>query len=191
MKKNRILSALLCLSLAAGLVIPGLPAYAEGEGESTNSGMKLNKTAVANGDDTYTITLEAYATGQKVISQVKKDVPTDIVLVLDQSGSMDQDMNTYGFRPYTNKSNSDYYKLRHNGAENPNLYYKLEDGSYATVSVTRTRGESTNNYTQCPSDWKNYTYSGRDDDYWKYSENLYVKNEAGEYQKVIVIYRYE
>ena len=191
MKKNRILSALLCLSLAAGLVIPGLPAYAEGEGESgSNSGMKLNKTAVANGDGTYTITLEAYATGQKVISQVNKDVPTDIVLVLDQSGSMTNDMNTYDFREYTGKRNRDYYSLRHNNNDDKgNLYYKLEDGSYATVSVTRTQGESTNNYTQCPSDWKNYTYYDGDDDYWKYSNNLYVMNEAGEYQKVTVTYK--
>lgn len=190
MKKNRILSSLLCLSLAAGLLIPGLPAYAEGEGESgSSSGMKLSKTAVANDDGTYTITLEAYATGEKVISQVDKDVPTDIVLVLDQSGSMDNDMNTYDFREYKNKSNSDYYKLRHNNNDDKgNLYYKLEDGSYATVSVKRTQGQSTNNYTQCPSDWKNYTSSSRDDDYWKYSNNLYVKNEAGEYQKVTVTY---
>ena len=187
MKKNRILSALLCLSLAAGLVIPGLPAYAEGEGESSNSGMELSKTAVANGDDTYTITLEAYATGQKVISQVKKDVPTDIVLVLDQSGSMDEDMKTYGFRPYTNKSNSDYYNLRHNGARNPNLYFKLEDGSYATVSVTRIQGESSDPYKQCPSNWVNNDY-GNSDCYWNYSNNLYVKNEAGVYQKVKVTY---
>ena len=192
MKKNRILSALLCLSLAAGLVIPGLPAYAEGEGESSSSGMELSKTAVANDNGTYTITLEAYATGKKVISEVKKDVPTDIVLVLDQSGSMDQDMNTYGFRPYTNKSNSDYYSLRHNGARNPNLYYKLEDGSYATVSVTRTEGESSYTYTPCPSDWQNYKYPNFSDSnpdcYWKYSNNLYVKNEAGVYQKVNVTY---
>ncbi|MGM9541683.1 MAG: hypothetical protein ACI3VD_03235 [Candidatus Limivicinus sp.] len=192
MKKNRILSSLLCLSLAAGLLIPGLPAYAEGEGESgSSSGMKLSKTAKANGDGTYTITLEAYATGQKVISQVDKDVPTDIVLVLDQSGSMSQNMNTYDFREYTNKSNRDYYDLRHNNnGNNGNLYYKLKDGSYATVSVTRTQGESTNNYTQCPSDWKNYTSSNRDDDYWKYSNNLYVK-VGDEYQKVTLTSQYK
>lgn len=183
MKKNRILSSLLCLSLAAGLLIPGLPAYAEGEGESgSSSGMKLSKTAVANDDGTYTITLEAYATGEKVISQVDKEVPTDIVLVLDQSGSMDEKMDTYDFRKYTNKSNSDYYDLRHNGGSE-NLYYKLEDGSYATVSVTRTQDASTYKYTECPSDWKNFTSSNRDDDYWKYSNNLYVK-VGDEYQKV-------
>lgn len=57
-------------------------------GSGKDEGMVYNKTATANGDGTYTITLEAYATGEKVISQISKDVPTDIVLVLDQSGSM-------------------------------------------------------------------------------------------------------
>ncbi|MDY5001990.1 MAG: vWA domain-containing protein [Eubacteriales bacterium] len=54
-----------------------------------DSGMEITKNAVANGDGSYTITLEAYATGDKVITEVTEDIPTDIVLVLDQSGSMD------------------------------------------------------------------------------------------------------
>lgn len=54
----------------------------------SDNGMVINKTATANSDGTYTIQLEAYATGEKVITQVTEDVPTDIVLVLDQSGSM-------------------------------------------------------------------------------------------------------
>ena len=183
MKKNRILSSLLCLSLAAGLLIPGLPAYAEGEGESgSSSGMKLSKTAVANNDGTYTITLEAYATGQKVISQVDKDVPTDIVLVLDQSGSMSQNMNTYDFREYTNKRNRDYYDLRHNNnRNNGNLYYKLEDGSYATVSVTIV----TYKYTECPDSWPNEAWNGNSN-YYANRYNLYVKVGEEDYQQVIL-----
>lgn len=53
-----------------------------------DSGMVITKNAVANGDGTYTITLEAYATGSQIITEVTEDIPTDIVLVLDQSGSM-------------------------------------------------------------------------------------------------------
>lgn len=55
-----------------------------------DSGMVITKNAVANGNGTYTITLEAYATGSQIITEVTKDIPTDIVLVLDQSGSMDE-----------------------------------------------------------------------------------------------------
>lgn len=182
MKKNRILSALLCLSLAAGLVIPGLPAYAEGEGESSNSGMKLNKTAVANGDDTYTITLEAYATGEKVISQVNKDVPTDIVLVLDQSGSMDDPIGEAKFNAYSyNQSkNSQHYERRHNGGS-ANLWHELENGSYVSVSVTVKENIS---YKEITNGRNNSTFNGATN-YWENRDNLYAKVN-GEYQKVTV-----
>ncbi len=51
-----------------------------------DNGVVLDKTATANGDGTYTITLEAYATGKS--STVTSTDPVDIVLVLDVSGSM-------------------------------------------------------------------------------------------------------
>ncbi len=63
---------------------------AEGTGNDSDNGLVLNKSV--SGPDkngVYTLTLEAYATGEKVTQIVNKDVPTDIVLVLDQSGSMD------------------------------------------------------------------------------------------------------
>lgn len=153
-----------------------------------NSGMEIDKKAVTNTDGSYTITLEAYATGAKVITEVTEEIPTDIVLVLDQSGSMAETMYTYDFRKYTDRSNSYLYSRRHNNnGNNGNLYYPLEDGSFATVSVTRARSESTFTYTECPSDWQNNKSSSWNDwdpdDYWKYSNNLYVKI-GEEYQKV-------
>lgn len=179
MKKNRIISALLCLSLAAGLLIPGLPAYAEGEGESgSNSGMKLSKTAKANGDGTYTITLEAYATGEKVISQVNKDVPTDIVLVLDQSGSMDENMSSaQAYAPYENQSNSSLRRHRFNGGDK-NLYYPLGDG-YVQVSVDRV---TVQDYTKISAETTNSEYYYE----YYYYDNLYIKDEDGNYQQVTV-----
>lgn len=171
MKKSKAISFLLSLSILASMIIPGtlaLPASADDTPEDPKKGMEISKTATPNGDGTYTITLEAYATGEKISTEVTKDVPTDIVLVLDQSGSMTNSMNTYGFQEYTDKSNSDYYNLRHNGAENPNLYYKLQDGSYVTVSVERTQTGSKPNYTEC-SAGRNNSY------YWRNRKNLYAK----------------
>lgn len=50
-------------------------------------GMEMSKTLQLNADGkTGTLTLEAYATGNSQV--VQKNVPLDIVLVLDQSGSM-------------------------------------------------------------------------------------------------------
>ena len=60
-------------------------------GVETDNGLKLSKEATANNDGTYTIRMEAYTTG-KVITTTKM-VPVDIVLVLDQSGSMSYDFN--------------------------------------------------------------------------------------------------
>ena len=187
MKKSKAIPVLLILSLLASLVIPGtlaLPTRAAVEQE--DSGMVINKTATANGDGTYTIQLEAYATGDKVITETKKDVPTDIVLVLDQSGSMKENMDTYSFREYTNKDNSGFYNLRHNGGKNPNLYYRLDDGSYASVSVTRTQGEGAYIYTECPATWNNSSILGGTDNYYANRNNLYVKS-GEEYQKVTLV----
>ena len=54
--------------------------------DTDKNGLDLSKTVRANKDGTYTITLEAFTTG--TVTTEQKDVPLDIVLVLDQSGSM-------------------------------------------------------------------------------------------------------
>lgn len=95
---------------------------ATGDAGEKDSGMKVSKTATDNGDGTYTITLEAYATGAQVITEIKEDVPTDIILVLDQSGSMARCItcgqeisrwsnthNTYVAVNTVNTSNTTYY----------------------------------------------------------------------------------
>lgn len=176
MKKSKAISLLLCLSLLASLLIPGtlaMPAKAAEGG--TDNGMKVNKTAVANDNGTYTITLEAYATGEKIISEVKKDVPTDIVLVLDQSGSMADDIGTVSFEAYSaDTRNSAYYSNRHNGGSGK-LYYRLEDGSYASVSVTM---KETVGYKEITSGRNNSSWNGATN-YWNNRENLiaYVNEE--------------
>lgn len=54
----------------------------------SKDGMTLKKTAKLENDGTYTINLEAYATGETTKVTQKSGTPLDIVLVLDQSGSM-------------------------------------------------------------------------------------------------------
>lgn len=56
-----------------------------------DNGMNLSKAVKDNGDGTYTITLESYTTGE--VTTTTKTIPVDIVLVLDQSGSMAYDFN--------------------------------------------------------------------------------------------------
>lgn len=182
MNKTRILSLLLCLCMLCTLILPA--AATEGETPEHLPPMVVNKTAKLNPDGTYTITLEAFATGEKITSQISQDVPTDIILVLDQSGSMDDPMSVYNFEPYTNQSNSDYYKLRHNGGTNPNLYHKLHEEStgdkYTTVSVTKKVTY------RALSDLPNYSIWN--ESYWNYQNNLYEKVGEEEYKPVTLSY---
>lgn len=133
--KNKILSILLCFFLIFSLFIPSETVFAD---DNSDSGMEISKTASDNNDGTYTIELEAYATGEKVITEIKKDIPTDIVLVLDQSGSMTDPFSTFSFEAITgnNRRNSNLFNRRHNGGSG-NLWHKLDDGSYVSVSVIR------------------------------------------------------
>ena len=55
-----------------------------------NEGLETVKTATVNEDGIYTVTIESWATGS--VTTETKTMPVDIVLVLDQSGSM-----AYGF----------------------------------------------------------------------------------------------
>lgn len=130
--KKKIISFMLSLVLLSTVVTPGTVAYATAD----DNGMEISKTATANDDGSYTITLEAYATGEKFISEVTEDVPTDIILVLDQSGSMDDAFDTVTSDSYSprNNSNMENYPYRQNGGSD-NIWYKLSDGSFVRVSM--------------------------------------------------------
>jgi hypothetical protein len=176
MKKTKILSLLLCLSLFCALIVPGTRAYADNE---PDSGMKISKTATANNDGSYTITLEAFATGSKVITEQKTDIPTDIVLVIDQSGSMKDPIGGYTYTAYRkgsgwnsrNYHNEEYYPLRHNGGSE-NLWHKLNNNEYIAVSV-----EQKMVYTAI-SGWSNRKYHD--------NQNSLYCLVLGEYKSVTV-----
>lgn len=175
MKKTKILSLLLCLSLFCALIVPGTRAYADNE---PDSGMKISKTATANADGSYTIMLEAFATGSKVITEQKTDIPTDIVLVIDQSGSMNDPIGGYTYTAYRtggynsrNYHNDEYYPLRHNGGSE-NLWHKLNNNEYIAVSV-----EQKMVYTAI-SGWSNRKY-------YDNQNSLYCL-VSGEYKSVTV-----
>ena len=176
MKKKKILSLILCLSLFFTLFVPASTAYADNP--PSDSGMRYSKTATRNDDGTYTITLEAYATGSQVTSTITKDIPTDIILVLDQSGSMDDPMGGYVYNAYTEGRlsprkyhNDEYYPLRHNGGSE-NLWHKLNNNEYIAVSV-----EQKMVYTAI-SGWSNRKY-------YDNQNSLYCL-VSGEYKSVTV-----
>lgn len=77
----------------------------------TVDGLVMDKTATANDDGTYNITLEAYTTGS--VSTTESTKPTDIVLVLDQSGSMANNMTSYTYTERYNLDRSSSYYVRY------------------------------------------------------------------------------
>ena len=184
MKKRKIIALTLLVAFLCSLCIPCTWAIAE-DGDNTNTppateneGMEISKTAKANGDDTYTITLEAYATGKKIVTEETKDVPTDIILVLDRSGSMGDPMSSEeGFHPYAGQNNFSLYNYRFNNSYggNHNLYYPVENG-HVEVSVDI---ENVTTYIEQDSQTTNSSYN-------RNSNNLYIKGSDGEYQKVTV-----
>lgn len=97
-KFKKVLPGLLAAGLACNA--SALPIMANSNGTAKNAdedenlttatGVQLSKTATLEEDGTYTINLEAYATGKVESTTITKTqgVPCDIVMVLDQSGSM-------------------------------------------------------------------------------------------------------
>ena len=110
---------------AGGLVRGDTGGTSGGEGD-----LVLAKSLETDGQGDKVITLEAYASGS--MSIVEQGIPCDIVLVLDQSGSMDDRFGSQGsyhaLSGYSNKRLGDL-------AENGNLYVRGGDGSYVAVDV--------------------------------------------------------
>ncbi len=100
----------LVLALVMALSLVALPSFAEGEEDSAgngsprveyagesgknNGGLVMTKTVRQTSESEFLLTLEAYATGETRTET--KDIPMDIVLVLDVSGSMDNPINGSG-----------------------------------------------------------------------------------------------
>ena len=75
-----------------------------------------------------TIRLETFVTGDKIITETH--IPTDIILVLDVSGSMSETIDNYDYTPRTSQA----YTYNNYGN---NTYYYLYQGQYYPVSRER------------------------------------------------------
>ncbi len=70
------------------MVIYYLPDGSDGYTEQVESNLSINKTAVLENDGTYTITMDTFTKDNPITTRIQQNTPLDIVLVLDQSGSM-------------------------------------------------------------------------------------------------------
>lgn len=153
----------LVLALVMALSLVALPSFAEGEetgggngsprveyaGETgkNNGGLVMSKTVSQTSESEFLLTLEAYATGSTTTTTTKK--PVDIVLVLDVSGSMDENLMNYTYNSvYNPKTNgrTDYYYQDENG-QYQQAYYC--DGEYEVWGSHHDAGW----YTQDHQSW--------------------------------------
>lgn len=135
---KRIIALLLALILTAGL-LPTVALATEGETLTTDSGsvkkeaskdnLKLVKTVTKEGDN-YKVTLESWATG--TVTSSSTPVPMDIILLLDQSGSMKKNFTSSSTETYNNlnKKNKKIY------ADYRNNCYIKSGNQYLKVTVT-------------------------------------------------------
>lgn len=87
------------------------------KGESPD-GLEMDKSILSvNDDGSYTIQLEAYTTGS--VTSVDTTKPTDIIAVLDQSGSMAQNMTSYTYNAVYSLTQSQTYYVQRNGSYIP------------------------------------------------------------------------
>ena len=114
--------------------LPDPPIY---DGYNTKGGVGTKKSVGdAETGGLYTLTLETFATGKTEV--VEKNVPADIVLVLDVSGSMNTGMGQTSY--YYNATNQSWTpNLLGTGGNNQNInwYYKDEKGEYHQINRER------------------------------------------------------
>lgn len=164
-RKRKAGSRILGVFLSFAMAVTMFPAMASAnEGTSTqaddNSPVQLSKTATLQSDGTYTIDLEAYVTGEIVTQIEKKNKPTDIILVMDQSGSMSWDMSGLPDDNYSEAgaltnaeayAGSYYYRVG-------NEYFPVTVKYASTSNVEKYVDDAGNEYdeSQVATTWTNY-----------------------------------
>ena len=112
------------------------------ENDNQSAGIFFQKSAIQNNDGSVTIEMEAYSTGS--IKPVEIITPTDIILVLDMSGSMND--NAYAATDVYTPVDGDVVGNRNRSYGfssdiRNSLYIKMADGSYQQVSYFGTDDE--------------------------------------------------
>ncbi len=139
--------------------------------EEKEPALILKKEASRNDDDTYNIQLEAFATG--TIKDTEVNVPVDVVLVLDQSGSMRKPFNNASYHAVSGELDPEgtyYIRFSYGG------YQELACNKIVTRSYIPAEGEldeSATYYIQTEEGWAEVSYK---EDGWYDESDVLVEN---------------
>lgn len=160
-RSARIGAVLLTLCMLAGLAVPTTAFAADGDSGNTNAeGIELAKTTELQADGTYTINLEAYATGEVKTITTEVGVPCDIVMVMDLSGSMKDKLtsgssSTSKLGALKTAAKGFVDQVKQNATEN-NVDHRIG-------LVTFSSGNSSGSGDNCNTAWQNTgIYNGTD-----------------------------
>ena len=138
MMKHTFKHIIATATLSAAAMMSGLSAIAQNLPANVymdQDGIAYRKTATHNDDGTYTIDLETFVTGK--VNYVESADPSDIVLVLDVSGSMKDPIISYEYSK-SSVSSITGGNGYNNNTKATNYYYEYED-KYYQVFIGRTR----------------------------------------------------
>ena len=116
------------VAFSAATLASGLSVSAQNLNDGTyleENGIAYAKRAIHNNDGTYTIDLETFVTGGVTVDV--EAIPADIVLVLDVSGSMSDNMTSY---TYNEASVTALYGRDYDNYNPTQYYYKYKDRYY-------------------------------------------------------------
>lgn len=133
---RRFVAAFLALVFAISTMVLGLNFATKAEEPASTPDpadyLEVNKTISANADGTYNINLEAYAKGEISDIAVTEKIPTDFIIIVDQSGSMATTDMPASQDSYTKVTSTTYPNLE-TVAEGRYYYLDETTGQYYRV----------------------------------------------------------
>lgn len=133
---RRFVAAFLALVFAISTMVLGLNFATKAEDSASTPNpadyLEVNKTISANADGTYNINLEAYAKGEISDIAVTEKIPTDFIIIVDQSGSMATTDMPASQDSYTKVTSTTYPNLE-TVAEGRYYYLDETTGQYYRV----------------------------------------------------------
>ena len=144
--------------------------------EDIRGKLYVDKTATLTDNGTYTIDLEAYATGTPIITSITEGIPLDVVLVIDQSGSLHTNGGTYDGVPLQmlKESVSEFVETLKANGEAYGVDHRISMCGFGSRAKQGPSGLSA----------AGYTYAGANDDNAWINTGLFVDGEFRDYATV-------